>query len=115
MLASAAYQLEERRIGCCKISVNSLPEGLAGKIICSRSAPFEYIQPKLRIIVSLVGCIAEIDNGSSAIIEGRNISRGRSGRSSRCGENTSKQHGDCLPNKREFHGWMHGNRGEMTG
>ena len=60
------------------------PERLAGKTICGRGAPFKYIQPKFGVMISLVRSIAQIDNGSSAIEEGRGMSHGR------CGENASK-------------------------
>lgn len=93
--------------------------------LSSRSAPFEYIEPKFGVVVSLVTIIAKIDNWSSnrsrppiTIVEGQDIPRGRRGRCvrrGRCGDDASKQHANSAPKASKFHGQMQVSTRDLMG
>ena len=63
---------------------------LKRQISGSRSAPFEYIQPKLRIVVPLVSSIAKIDNGRTGSVMKWEDESDRCGRCSERGDDDSE-------------------------
>ena len=57
----------------------------------NRSAPFEYIQPIIRVVVPLVSSIAKIDNGRTGSIVKWEDETNRCGRCSERGDDCGEQ------------------------
>lgn len=105
VLANATCQSEEQRIGCWEDGVSRRFSQYQRQSVCSRSAPFEYIQAKLGVVIALVTGIAKVDNWSSyrSRLPVTNM-RGRSGGRGTCAEDVNQQQRKSVPSTSKFHG-----------
>lgn len=67
-----------------------LSHGIKWQSSGNRSAPFKYVQPKFRIVVSLVSSITKSDNGRTGSIVKWEYESDRCGRCSERGDDDSE-------------------------